>query len=85
MTPKLLCLLGRPYPGLPFIDHYTKFMSDYQALSSLIGDDVYECLRPETCVGKRNSLGGTSFAQVEIQLDTAEKLIAAEKERLPQS
>ena len=60
-------------------------LSDYQALSSLIGDDVYECLRPETCVGKRNSLGGTSFAQVEMQLDTAEKLIAAEKERLPQN
>ena len=60
-------------------------LEDYKKLSPLIEADVYECLRPETCVEKRNSLGGTSYKQVAAQISMAEKLITAEKERISAS
>ena len=53
-------------------------LADYQKLSPLFDEDVYEVIRPETCVACRNSYGGTSYEQVESQLDAAEALIAEE-------
>lgn len=47
-------------------------LADYQKLSPLFHEDVYEVIRPETCVACRNSYGGTSYEQVESQLDAAE-------------
>lgn len=56
-------------------------LPDYQKLSLLFEADVYEAIRPETCVACRRSYGGTSYEQVTMQLDAAEKLIA-EGERI---
>ena len=54
-------------------------LADYQKLSSLFADDVYEAIRPETCVAGRNSYGGTSYEQAAMQLSAAEELMAEEK------
>ncbi|MBR2215012.1 MAG: argininosuccinate lyase [Selenomonadaceae bacterium] len=54
-------------------------LADFQALSPLFAEDVYEAISPETCVKNRNSLGGTSFTQVAEQLKTAKELIKAEE------
>ena len=53
-------------------------LADYQNLSPLFDEDVYEVIRPEPCVACRNSYGGTSYEQVESQLDAAEALMAEE-------
>lgn len=37
--------------------------------SELIEDDVYDVLKPEAAVRRRNSLGGTGFEQVRLQLE----------------
>ena len=42
-------------------------------------DDIKEAISPETCVGNRNSLGGTSYEQVRLQLESARQLLAAEE------
>ena len=54
-------------------------LADYQKLSTLFAEDVYEAIRPETCVAYRNSYGGTSYEQVEMQLAAARDLIAEEE------
>ena len=54
-------------------------LADYQKLSNLFADDVYEAIRPETCVAGRNSYGGTSYEQAEMQLTAAEELMAEEQ------
>ena len=54
-------------------------LTDYQKLSNLFAEDVYEAIRPETCVAGRNSYGGTSYEQVAMQLTAAEELMAEEK------
>ncbi len=40
----------------------------YREFSDLIEEDVYEDIKPETCVKKRNSLGATCPSSVEKQL-----------------
>ncbi|EJO21401.1 argininosuccinate lyase [Selenomonas sp. FOBRC6] len=54
-------------------------LADYQKLSNLFADDVYEAIRPETCVAGRNSYGGTSYEQAAMQLAAAEELMAEEQ------
>ena len=39
-------------------------LQDYQMLSPLINEDVYEVLKSRTAVSRRNSLGGTGFESV---------------------
>lgn len=39
--------------------------------SDLIEEDVYNVLKPHAAVSRRNSLGGTGFAQVRLQLEKA--------------
>ena len=53
-------------------------LTAYQKLSPLFDTDVYEAIRPETCVACRNSYGGTSYAQVAQQLSAAQELISEE-------
>ena len=53
-------------------------MEEFKALSELFDEDVKEAIRPETCVKNRNSLGGTSYMQVGMQIEAAGELIAAE-------
>ncbi|MFC2742098.1 MAG: argininosuccinate lyase [Selenomonas artemidis] len=54
-------------------------LEDYQMLSPLFDEDIYDAIRPETCVAGRNSYGGTSYEQVRMQLAAAGELIASEK------
>lgn len=54
-------------------------MAEFQQLSPLFAADIKEAISPETCVRNRNSLGGTSYAQVEAQLTAAKELLAAEQ------
>jgi len=54
-------------------------MEEFQKLSDLFTEDIYEAISPETCVKNRNSYGGTSYQQVEMQLLLADKLLEAEQ------
>ena len=54
-------------------------IADYQQLSSLFAEDIYDAIRPETCVACRNSYGGTSYEQAEMQLEAAKNLMTEEK------
>ena len=57
---------------------YIKDMSldDFKGYSELFAEDVKEAIKPETCVANRNSLGGTSYHQVEMQIVTAREWIS---------
>ena len=46
-------------------------LEDMKKESELIEEDVYEVLAPEAAVRRRNSLGGTGFDQVRLQLEKA--------------
>ena len=48
-------------------------LSRYQEVSSLIEEDIYQALESQTAVQKRNSLGGTGFAQIRQELERAKK------------
>ena len=50
-------------------------LADYQALSPLIGTDVYDALDLKTCVEKRTSLGGTAVGSVKKQIEYVRKLL----------
>ena len=49
-----------------------------QQYSPVFQGDVYEEIALETCVSKRNSLGGTSVASVEYQIETMKKWLDAQ-------
>lgn len=44
--------------------------------SELLEADIYDVLAPEAAVRRRNSLGGTGFEQVKVQLEAAKALLA---------
>ncbi|HWK23835.1 MAG TPA: argininosuccinate lyase [Ureibacillus sp.] len=46
-------------------------LEDMKKESDLIEEDVYDVLAPEAAVRRRNSLGGTGFDQVRLQLEKA--------------
>lgn len=50
-------------------------LAEYQKISPLIQDDIYQILKPRTAVKRRNSVGGTGFAQVKAQIAAAKKLL----------
>ncbi len=54
-------------------------MDEFKELSPLFDTDIREAILPETCVRNRNSLGGTSYAQVTRQLKAAAGLMASEQ------
>ena len=54
-------------------------ITDYQQLSPLFAEDIYDAISPETCVSCRNSYGGTSYEQTEMQLEAAKNLMTEEK------
>lgn len=51
-------------------------IEDMKQESDLIEEDIYEVLKPEAAVSRRNSLGGTGFEQVKIQLEKAKKCLS---------
>lgn len=46
-------------------------LEEFQAGSSLIGEDIYQILKIENVVQVRNSSGGTSFDQVKAEIEQA--------------
>lgn len=46
-------------------------MNEFKNISPLIEDDVYQILKPEVAVERRNSYGGTGFQQVHKQIEIA--------------
>ncbi|MDR0922541.1 MAG: argininosuccinate lyase [Lactobacillales bacterium] len=46
-------------------------LADYQAISPVIEEDIYNVLDSKTAIERRNSLGGTGFAQVLKQIELA--------------
>ncbi|MBP5199995.1 MAG: argininosuccinate lyase [Schwartzia sp.] len=53
-------------------------MEEFKKLSPLFEDNIREVIQPETCVKNRNSMGGTSYEQVEMQLSAANELLSTE-------
>ncbi|MGP1471248.1 MAG: argininosuccinate lyase [Schwartzia sp. (in: firmicutes)] len=49
---------------------------EFQSFSPLLDEGIREVLRPENCVKNRDSLGGTSYHQVEGQIAAAKARIA---------
>ena len=54
-------------------------ITDYQQLSPLFAEDIYDAISPETCVSCRNSYGGTSYEQAEMQHEAAKNLMTEEE------
>ncbi|MBO1304641.1 argininosuccinate lyase [Enterococcus sp. 669A] len=50
-------------------------LDEYQAISELIEEDIYDTLASKTAVVRRTSLGGTSFEQVEWQVKQAKEAL----------
>lgn len=48
----------------------------YRQFSSLIDDDIYTAIAPETCVAGRTSFGGTAPAEVQRQISMGRALLA---------
>ncbi|MGX7417755.1 argininosuccinate lyase [Carnobacterium gallinarum] len=48
-------------------------LAEYQAVASVIEADIYKFLASETAVARRNSAGGTGFAEVEKAIAAAKK------------
>lgn len=51
-------------------------LEEFQLASPLFADDIYQALDPYTAVKRRNSAGGTGFAQVAIALEKAEECLS---------
>ncbi|WP_076461866.1 argininosuccinate lyase [Limosilactobacillus caccae] len=54
-------------------------LAEYQKINPQIEEDVYTCLQPKVAVERRNSYGGTGFAQVREQIAEAKELLANNK------
>ena len=50
-------------------------LEEMQKESALIEEDIYAVLAPEAAVSRRNSLGGTGFEQVALQIQNAKQLL----------
>ena len=53
-------------------------MDEFKELSELFDEDIYDAISPETCVKNRNSYGGTSYTQVDMQLKQAHAIMNLE-------
>lgn len=50
-------------------------LKDYQKYHPIISKDVYDHLKIDSCLSKRNALGGTSKNQIDISLKKAEQYL----------
>lgn len=57
-------------------------MSEYKKLSPLFESDIKEAIKPETCVKNRNSFGGTSYEQTQLQLKAAQEILDQQQKQL---
>ena len=51
-------------------------LDEFKTFSDKFDADIFDAIKPETCVNSRNSLGGTSTVQVKLQIDAAKNLLA---------
>ena len=51
-------------------------LDEYKTFSEKFDANIFDAIKAETCVNSRNSLGGTSTAQVKMQIDEAIKLFS---------
>ena len=49
-------------------------LAEFKKFSEKFEEDIHDAIKPETCVNSRNSLGGTSQSQVEMQIAFAENI-----------
>ncbi|RBW71470.1 argininosuccinate lyase [Bacillus taeanensis] len=52
-------------------------METYKEASELFEEDIYDVLNPKTVVARRNSAGGTGFAQVEKAIEKGKTILEA--------
>ena len=52
-------------------------LSELKSFSELIEEDIYEAIRPETCVNRRNIPGGPAFETVKQSVQNARKYLEA--------
>lgn len=52
-------------------------LEQFKEASELFEEDIYVALNPYEAVKRRNSAGGTGFAQVQLAIEKAEKLLQA--------
>ncbi|MBM4762555.1 argininosuccinate lyase [Bacillus sp. B15-48] len=50
-------------------------LADFKAASTLFEEDIYDALNPYNAVVRRNSTGGTSFAEVTAQIKKGKKIL----------
>ena len=50
-------------------------LDEFKTFSDKFDADIFDAIKAETCVNSRNSLGGTSTAQVNLQLEQAKKIL----------
>ena len=50
-------------------------LDDFKKFSPLFDADIHDAIKPETCVAARNSQGGTSYQQVQMQICAAREWI----------
>ena len=53
-------------------------LDEFHNFSKVFGDDILSEITIENCVNKRNSFGGTSVKNVEIQIENAKKFLDVE-------
>ncbi|MBR4384605.1 MAG: argininosuccinate lyase [Selenomonadaceae bacterium] len=51
-------------------------LEEFKEFSPLFDADIFDAIKPETCVAARNSLGGTSYQQVDAQISAARDWLA---------
>lgn len=51
-------------------------LDEFKNFSPLFDADIFDAIKPETCVAARNSLGGTSYNQVDAQISAAKAWLA---------
>ena len=63
---------------------YLKDMSveEFRQYSPLFDADVLDAIKPETCVANRNSFGGTSYRQAELQIVSAREILEYERKTI---
>ena len=52
-------------------------LEQFKEASELFEEDIYDALNPYEAVKRRNSAGGTGFAQVHLAIKKAEQLLQA--------
>ena len=57
-------------------------LPELQNISPLFGEDVYEALRLETCMGQRSSFGGPAVEETGRQIHTLAAFIVQQREGL---